>query len=199
MANDVNSHIALHEGNEAAKQWFKGLIERLRKSDDYDWHPITNMFDDWQNIDEEERDTRGWYIDNIGAKWCYIQDADESYISVTSAWSAPEELFSRIAEELAKHDERAILTVTYEDEMPNFFGVSVYTEGEKWDEEYYDSEYYGSLGLKLWWDEEEEGEEEPDDFEPDYEKVSDIQMNDLDNMVNAIKEYWEENDESEEQ
>ena len=42
----------------------------------------------------EETNTRNWYNENVGAKWCYIEEYDDDYLFGRSAWSAPEAGFT---------------------------------------------------------------------------------------------------------
>jgi len=58
---------------------------------------------------------------------------------------------------------------------------------------YIGEEAYKNFDLKFYWDEEEEGAEEPEDFDPDYEKMYDIQTQDIEDMISGLKEHREEN------
>ena len=188
MANNVYSIVNLHSGNEEVHTWFKELVENLRYPEDerpqeYEhYKPLHTTF--WP--DEEDTDTRGWYIDNIGVKWCHIQDAYETEINTCSAWGIPHDFYEKLSEEASKIDPNAVFTVTYEDEMPNFFGSSVYYQGEQFDSCEWDSDEYEGQGLCFYWDEDEMGEEEPEDWEASWEDMHLLQHENLQQMLDGL-------------
>lgn len=200
MANHVNTYITLEQGNEAAEAAFANIFNRVkvveeanRKPEDR-WGYQVNAFELWEDTQKlYDEDKYGELMDEIGSKWCHLEDCDESFLNFCSAWSFPSELFERIGREIEKADPNAILTAYYEDEMPNFIGVAVYAHDEIWDELAIDSDEYAENGLKYWWDEEEEGCEEPDDFEPTYDEGQDIRDKFVSNVVEGIIEYREDN------
>lgn len=195
MANHVSSRIELVEGNEEVTKWFENLtLSMLVPEEDkqgiFDYFkPVHEMFDEW-NESESEQETYGWYIDNIGAKWCHLEDTGDAHMSFESAWGYPGELFLRIHQEAHKIDPDVIMSIYYDDEGPNFFGSGLYADGEMYDEEYWDSDNYHHIDIKFWWDEEEDGPE-PDDFDSSeaYEKMYDIQYEDVQGMIEGLKEY----------
>lgn len=202
MANHVTSSIEIYDGNDEVREWFASLSKRLLIPEDERegrfsgyWRSVEDMFDTWEH-NENDPEYIGWYHDNIGPKWCHVFDADEDRLMFESAWGYPDKLFLRIAKEAHKIDPEVILSATYEDEMPNFFGSCVYADGDLYDEEYIGEESYGYYDIKFWWDEDEDGEE-PEDFEPDYEKMHEIQMSDISDMVEGLKEMREEENDSE--
>jgi len=197
MANHVSTTIEIREGNDEVRKWFGDLVDKMTIPDEertnYEhFRPVHEMFDTW-DATESDPETYGWYIDNIGAKWCHITDAYEESIHFESAWGYPEYLLLRIHKEAHAIDPDVIMSGTYDDEMPNFFGSLVYADGDLWDEEYIGEEAYKNFDLKFYWDEEEEGAEEPEDFDPDYEKMYDIQTQDIEDMISGLKEHREEN------
>ena len=191
MANNVYATLTLHQGNDEVKQWWKDLVSKMTYPEDerpseYDFYkPIHEMF--WTDIDEEFTSTRGWYIDNIGAKWCNIQDADDEMLSTCSAWDIPEYLYERIAEEAYEVDKNVIFTVSYEDEMPNFFGSSVYFGGECFEDVRLESDDFEEYDLEFYWDEDEKGEEQPDDWEASWEQMNDLQWSWIEEAVSNIQ------------
>ena len=86
MANHVYQYISI-EGNDAAIDEWGRIVDSIKES-----YPITEHYPEHfakeLNMPEYDEDkSYDWYIDNIGAKWAYITDLEESCICVTSAWS----------------------------------------------------------------------------------------------------------------
>ena len=115
-----------------------------------------------------------WYVNNIGAKWCNIENWDEASFSGYSAWSPPVAMVEHIVNFMAQWDEDATAYMTYEDEFRNFIGIADFglnSEGECYsgyeemdsDEiHHYTKEKFGNLVEKeTFWDDlyEIEGEE----------------------------------------
>ena len=197
MANHVSSTLTLHSGSMEVLKWFHGLCDKViipeeeRPKDSWEYlKPVYELFDTWD--DTEDRDTRGWWVDNIGAKWCHFIDVGDDSMHFESAWGYPDALFLRIHQEACKIDPNVVMTIRYDDEMPNFFGSAVYANGEMYDEEYWDDESYNNLELKFYWDEEEEGAEEPEDFEPTYDRMYEIQDDDISGMLESLAEVRED-------
>ena len=72
-----------------------------------------------EKVDAEgwPKDSWNWHVDNCGAKWVNLEDADESYLTGYSAWSPPIEMLEHLGKFLGQE-----LRMTYEDEFRNFFG-----------------------------------------------------------------------------
>ena len=65
-----------------------------------------------------------WYCDNVGAKWCNIEDWSSDYIYGYSAWSQPTYLAENIVKYLSKKYNREFSAkMTFEDEFRNFIGI----------------------------------------------------------------------------
>lgn len=65
-----------------------------------------------------------WYCDNVGAKWCNIEDWSSGYIYGYSAWSQPTYLAENIVKYLSeKYDREFSAKMTFEDEFRNFIGI----------------------------------------------------------------------------
>ena len=91
--------------------------------------------------DGELENSYDWYCDNVGAKWCHIEECQDGYISGYSAWRQPHELMMHIMEYYAEQlGECFNATMTYEDEFRNFMGTGYYSV--HWDE---DDGYYAML------------------------------------------------------
>jgi len=82
-----------------------------------------------------------WYCDNVGAKWCHIDEMQDGYITGYSAWRQPHEMVLNILEHFAnKYNTEVSGSMTYEDEFRNFMGKqyygtvcgTVYDEEEVW-------------------------------------------------------------------
>ena len=89
-------------------------------------------------MDENSYD---WYCDNVGAKWCHIDEMQDGYITGYSAWRQPHEMVLNILEHFAnKYNTEVSGSMTYEDEFRNFMGKqyygtvcgTVYDEDEVW-------------------------------------------------------------------
>jgi len=75
-------------------------------------------------------DSWNYYVNNVGAKWCNVEDVEEDYFSGYSAWSAPLEFVQYLHEYLYDHhDKNHSIKMTYEDEFRNFIGVAHYRDG----------------------------------------------------------------------
>lgn len=198
MANYVYSRIEFERISESGKEVLKNLFSRLsRDSNGTMW--FEDIFNDGSNESfEEDKNTHDFMYNNVGAKWCYVDDLDETSISTTSAWAWPENGFEWIFEQVGKVDPDFIGTVTYEDEMPNFIGAAVYTADGPYD---YVEESYDDLvellkqehqELNEHWDEDEECFDSEGDeiiFENIYDLISEIQSQFIYDTVQGIKEY----------
>ena len=135
MANHVNTYVRFEKINEAGKAKLQELYSRIRTTDNtYEW------FSDIFGLDKEVTDLYEWNLQNIGPKWCYFEDRGEDYFATTSAWSFPQPGIEWLLEQIGQVDSDFIASVTYEDEMPNFFGVYVYNkegvvDGCEWGED----------------------------------------------------------------
>ena len=78
-----------------------------------------------------------WYCDNVGAKWCNIEEwENHGYMHGYSAWSTPYQMVINMLEFASnKFNVELSAKMTYEDEFRNFIGVDHF-------ETYKDDEYY---------------------------------------------------------
>lgn len=188
MANHVNTRVYIVEGNEDAHK-VMASINQSHLDIKEEWGHQVPAFAMWEDT-KALADAENWseLIDHIGSKWCYVEDwDDEDSITFTSAWSMPDSLIERIAEQIMEADPDAIIGYMADDEMPNWVACGVYADGEMWDEDTIESEEYSHHDIKLWWDEDEEGIEEPDDFEPDWEKLWELLDDTIGSMIEAVK------------
>jgi hypothetical protein len=195
MANHVTTRIWIAEGNEAAHQ----AMQRINQSHldlKETWEHQVPAFAMWEDT-LALYDAEKWseLMDEIGTKWCYVFDwDDEDSISFESAWGTPSDLLERIAKEITEADPDAILAYHSEDECPNWVSSGVFADGELYDEEYIDSDEFRGMGIVLWWDEDEEGKEEPDDFEPNWDELYEVMDSNVDAMIEAVKWNRDEED-----
>jgi hypothetical protein len=186
MANHVTTTVSIARGTPAAHKAMSELNSRhVALKDNTDWGGTVAAFALFE-------DTLAMYNAEdyvgvgsaIGAKWCFVYDYDdEDSISFESAWHTPSELLQRICEEITEADPDVILSYTSEDEGPNWVSSGVYADGELYDEETIDMDEYPDLGIKMWWDEEAEGKEEPDDFEPTWEELYELLDENVQSMI----------------
>jgi hypothetical protein len=199
MANHVQWSLNFSSINEEAREYFLEMQKRVRKDNTYKW-----FGDLWVDNKEgsptyEESEKYEWTLDNIGPKWCYIDDMDDTYISGHSAWVQPEEGLNWLLSEIAKYDPNFVATFQYDDEMPNFFGAAVY-QGEEcltneewdWDELIKEccKKFPEEIGGKYNHEDGEWADEKSEDFYRDvmYEVMNDLQ----DDEVSYGMQYIEE-------
>ena len=198
MANHVITHVSIAQGTTAAHKAMSELNSRhiaIKNDEDRsDWGGNIPAFALWEDTlamyDAENYIGVG---DAIGAKWCNIYDYDDgNTISFESAWHTPSDLLQRICEEITKADPEVIISYTSEDECSNWVSSGVYADGELYDEETIQSDEFLDLGIKLWWDEEVEGKEEPEDFEPTWEELYELMDDNVKGLIEAIA--WDRED-----
>jgi len=146
MANNVNTCIDMENLNSNAVNLIKELYSRVRETEDYKW--FGDMFVDGTNVTYEQSEKYEWTLENIGPKWCYIEDFEDSCfrgigesgctIRTVSAWGAPITGVENLLTAIAAICPDVVTEVTYEDEMPNFIGANFYIgdeldESSEWD------------------------------------------------------------------
>lgn len=120
MANHVNSQLYFERINDKAKEKLAMILK---------WNELkqnNQRLDNFHDIMEHapENPDYSWYHDNVGPKWCSFEEYDLDHIHCTSAWGWPLEGYGWLVNELRKEDPYLLARVTYEDEMPNFYGVA---------------------------------------------------------------------------
>jgi len=209
MANYVNTNVRFYRANDEAKAVFNKLCERLEGWGDPTTHsftmsqifgiPETDELDDNGNLTGPG--TYSWNIENIGAKWCFIEDVDDDGFRTESAWSVPYDGIQYILEQMAEADPKLIATVTYEDEMPNFFGWATwhsgsYDEGREWEWEEFEKilkEKYPVIA-EGWNEEEQEWTDEAREqlWDVQWEEIYDLQQETLDEELKWLEEHEDE-------
>ena len=138
-------------------------------------------------------DSYNWYCNNIGAKWCHIEEWEHYSITGHSAWSHPVAMVENMLEWASNQFNIELSAkMTYEDEFRNFIGVDHFetydNEGEYYcahSENYIDG---GELNAIL---EEELGcDVSDDDFEwwEEYKDTGLVPSECVDEMVYS---FWE--------
>lgn len=191
MANHVNSYLNFREINEEGKKVLEKLFERFDKYNSDNGCHMAYAFVD--NIDDMNNST---VSDMIGAKWGFVQDYDTHGIAMFSAWRQPQEFVEKIVDKISEVDENLLAVFTYEDEMPNFIGVDVYTsEGLQCGDEVDDDEIrellitrYPELGEQ--WDADEEEWIDGGDLYCDYVYgfIDEWQTEESESMIEYLKE-----------
>lgn len=201
MANHVSWNISFYEINDAAKAKWMELCGRMEKENHEHWMGDLWVYEDGP-VNADDVRQYSWTTEHIGPKWCYIQEFDEDGCYGYSAWGWPEQGLNWILEQLSALDPNLITAVTFDDEMPNFYGTYTYDGTELYDgfEDDYDElmerifvEY---PHLKEKWDSEEE-EWKDDESEEEfrdvmYDVMNTAQDNDIQENIQYIKEGREE-------
>ena len=127
MANHVDAYLSVQciseEGQKVWDEWVVGTLDQHK--DNWESHLGHFIFD----ADDEGQFTNWDFTtmcEEIGAKWAYARDWDESGVSVYSAWSPVLEWAEMVAQKIAEVDPSVSLVLTYEDEFPNFVGVATF-------------------------------------------------------------------------
>ncbi len=133
MANHVYFTINISTNEEGEKAFDKALVTQTSTYKDWEGKPRemeelselhTLPFMPEAELDEEGFVVNSWdyYCDNVGAKWCNIEDWSSDWLSGYSAWSPPSQMCENIIKYLMKFDPNVSLKMTYEDEFRNFVG-----------------------------------------------------------------------------
>ena len=208
MANHVHTVIEFHKINDEAKAKLISMVGRCREGE-YGRKWFGDLFVN-EDLTYEMVEQYSWTTENIGPKWCYIEEFDEDALMMitNSAWSAPEDGVGKLVEILNTYDDNIVWSIKYEDEMPNFIGAYVYLNDDCIDgaqdeiDEIIDAIFEEHPNLKEHWDEDEEywkcdedgdmtdeASEAEDEFrEIQYEWIS----NRLDSLVSETLEQMEE-------
>jgi hypothetical protein len=112
------------------KLWHSEEMQKVEELVDLDHLPFLQLGQEYDE-DGHLKDSWNWYVDNIGAKWCHVEEWEDGYISGYSAWSAPVAFCEHLLRYLISFDKDASIQMTYEDEFRNFFGVmDFFNDGE---------------------------------------------------------------------
>lgn len=135
MANHVSYYIEFYKMNSKARARMKYLLDNAEKQMD----GVIGFGDLIEpDVPQEKKNTYSWYLDNVGPKWCHIEDYDVDYLQGYSAWTAPIEGFETLLEDLSQYDPEIISTIQYEDEYALFVGQYTYQGSDSVDGIEYD-------------------------------------------------------------
>ena len=190
MANHVSAYLSVRNISEEGQVvWDKIVsdLEAKRNENEYEVHLGHFIF---ENFDDDWDFNR--MCDEIGAKWAYMTDADESGMAMYSAWSPCIEFCTYLAEQIGHVDAGVQLALTYEDEFCNFIGCAIFDAGGLEDQselegdEFVDMVLEDDDELRAHFDaEEREFDEEGQDmfYEVQWDRISDWQYNTLEAML----------------
>lgn len=200
MANHVTTNVELRNLNEAGIAKLKEIFSRIRPTDSerrYEWFGDLWVDGADGSPTYEETEQYSWTIDNIGPKWCHFDEIGDDYFRTISAWSYPQDGIEWLVQRIAEVCPEVVAVVTYEDEMPNFFGASIIDGDGVWDnvEWEYDElrevlhEDHPEL-LEHWDADEEEGDDEYNEmvWEHQWEELSNMQWSWLNEMLDVYKQ-----------
>ena len=195
MANNVYNYLEVQDITPEGQKVWDSFVERIEALD-HNGH-LTGLF--------YEADEDGYWIvpddvhasEAVGAKWAFATELDEESIRIESAWAPVIPLVDRIAKEIGKVDPDVQLVLTYEDEMPNFIGVTTFTaDGIDTDhsidhEDILEMVFTQHPDIREMWDE-DEGEWKEGKEEEGYDLYSEVQYEvmsqwQIENMEWSIK------------
>ncbi len=126
MANHVTTFITI-SGDSELITWLDKKLSSVEVGD--------NAFDEMSTeqtvqlfYENQYEMTYEWMIENVGAKWCYINEwvvMEETQIQIqmTSAWSMPEALIERMFLVCSDVDDECEFSIAYEDESLDPIGA----------------------------------------------------------------------------
>ena len=142
---------SFHQENVERKMWNDEETYTVREFKELEHQPFMQHLNPKFDEDGHLEDSWNWYVNNVGAKWCHVEDCiyheDTQILNGYSAWSAPIDMCQAIAHHIQDaYDEFAHIKMTFEDEFRNFIGIYYIeshrdTDGEwisNYDEEYID-------------------------------------------------------------
>jgi len=181
MANNLTSWITI-KANDDTLKYVDSLVDKIsseRYNDDYGITAFAKAF--YQDVDCGDGGgvMYDWALDNIGAKWTYleeIQDAGE--FSTTSAWYPPKQFFIHLYKLCAELDENVEIEVKYEDESYDPIGAMVVKKDKD--------------GVPCIWEEEDTIENPTDDMDWEDEGYDEAQQEFHDELYETKKELLKE-------
>ena len=148
MANHVYFNVTVDGNNECLKGFSSAMemtsVERKNWTGEgtyiarelLDIDKLKFMPEGTYDKDGYLEDSWNYYVNNVGAKWCNVEEVEEDYFSGYSAWSAPTQFVVYLHEYLYDHhDKNHSIKMTYEDEFRNFIGVAHFQDANyDWEE-----------------------------------------------------------------
>ena len=109
---------------EVTRQWGDNEPYQIMEFVELENQPFMQSAKPKFDKDGHLEDSWNWYVDNVGAKWCNIEETHNGYITGYSAWSPPYNMAQNVANYIAEtYGETVYIKMTYEDEFRNFIGV----------------------------------------------------------------------------
>ena len=194
MANHVNNYLRFEQISEEGKKvWNEFFVEKMN-------NPAMSHFDLREFFFDIDSD--GTYInydwevvgEMVGVKWATVEDFEEDYLNVCSAWSAIVPFAEFVAEKIGEVDPDVQIVLTYEDEFPNFIGVATFTaDGLDTNNEYEWEEVRERIlddheEIRELWDAEEEDWHEGMEDEG-YDLMSEVQWDTINDMQYDATEW----------
>jgi len=126
MANHVTTNVHI-QGNPDMINWLKSKLDDVEITDNV-FHEMSSEQTAKLFYENEFQNTYEWMLENVGAKWCYINewnkyDDTELHITITSAWSFPEPLINEMFYVCQDVDDDCVFRITYEDESLDPIGA----------------------------------------------------------------------------
>jgi hypothetical protein len=170
LANIVNNQIKIFpskkEGVDKIEALFQRLTNRQHKNMEW-WFADLFVSNDENSPTYEQVAHAHWNNEHIGSKWAWIVDyhlsaKGHATLSITSAWDSIDLGAEKLTEEIANADAGVVVIHTYDDEAPNFWGISI-REGTECSGEREDDEddimhffFERHPNLKSVWDDDED-------------------------------------------
>ena len=125
MANHVSSSLVLETATTEGRNVFAAISKQILSYPKQSGQVhLGHLFCDDPELEGLTRDQMG---EKVGAKWAYLTDADDCFMSFESAWSPVTTFVEEyVMKKVAEVDPEAVFAYSYEDEMPNFIGAYVY-------------------------------------------------------------------------
>lgn len=187
MANEIFTEVKFFDLTKEGKAKLAELIDKAGV--EHGERSFGELFlDDTQTADDAKN--IAWSIDNLGTKWAFITDYEDTYLHLNSAWNSPMTGIGRLVEQLAEVSEGLQTAVSYDDGT-NEIGGYLFQGADLVDEYYID----GDVLTELFEDEhkdilkmvDEDGDltEEGDDYfyENIYEFIHDTHVTNVNDML----------------
>ena len=123
MANHVDNHLTV-TGNHAAIAEYQRIFAKLDEG-----IQSASFLPEW---DDDDKPSYDWMYEHVGAKWAYVDDVEDNWFMIVSAWSSIFPFVQQLGYHLETLDPSVRIELTYIDECHNFAGAAVFTENG-WD------------------------------------------------------------------
>lgn len=158
MANHVYFTIEFDnvKGTEFDSMWkterreyedYKGQMVKTNELVEIENLPCMELVEKSFDEDGNLEGSYDWYCNNVGAKWCNIEDWEYN-VTGYSAWCTPAVMVQNMCIWLStKYDRKVSAIMTYEDEFRNFFGrdeFESYKSDDEWDCSWYENSIDGN-------------------------------------------------------